>query len=219
MQAWVVVGDVVTSRRFVDAGALVDGLRGSLAEVNAAVPARRPLQIIADDTFEGTWDRLADVVMATVRLRIVTDDLVLATVDGEDEPVDVRVGIARGDVDADGTPTPAVLAAAREARHRAEELPARAKWPPSLRTVVAGAGDHAALLRAYLVLQDQLLARMDASDRRALVGLMDDERQVDIADDLGVSQPAIARRVRDRGALAIMRALRVLEDDDPSTWD
>lgn len=219
MEAWVVVGDVVTSRRFVDGDALVDGLRGSLDQVNGAVPGRRALRIIADDTFEGTWDRLADVVMATVRLRIVTDDLVLATVDGEDEPVDVRVGIARGEVDATGVPDPSVLTAARDARRLAEDLPARAKWPPSLRTVVAGTGDHVALLRAYLVLQDQLLARMDARDRRALVGLMDDERQVDIADALGVTQPAIARRVRDRGALAIMRAVRVLEDDDGATWE
>ncbi len=215
--AWVVVGDVVTSRRFVDEAALVRGLAACLEEVNAAVPGRRRLQVIADDTFEGTWDDLADMATATVRLRLVTDDLVLATVDGEDEPVDVRVGIAHGPVEADGTPSEAVLAAARDARARAQELPSRPKWPPSLRTVVAGEGDHPALLRAWFVLQDQLLARMDARDRRALLGLMDDERQVDIADALGVTQPAIARRVRDRGALAIMRALRVLDaatDDD-----
>lgn len=209
--AWVVVGDVVTSRRFVDADVLVDGLRTCLDRVNAAVPGRRDLHIVAEDAFQGTWDSLADMAMATVRLRLVTDDLVLATIDGEDEPVDVRVGIAHGQVSADGTPANEVVDAARGARSMAQDLPARAKWPPSLRTVVAGTSEHAALLRAYLMLQDQLLARMDARDRRALLGLMDDERQVDIAEALGVTQPAIARRVRDRGALAIMRALRVLD--------
>lgn len=211
-EAWVVVGDVVTSRRFVDADALVAGLAGCLDQVNAAVPGRRPLHVIADDTFEGTWDELAAMAEAAVRLRLVTDDLVLGTVEGEDEPVDVRVGIAFGPVASDGTPTADVLEAARTARARAQELPSRPKWPPSLRTVVAGDGDHVALLRAWFMLLDQLLARMDARDRRALRGLMDDERQVDIAAALGVTQPAIARRVRDRGALATMRALRVLDD-------
>jgi hypothetical protein len=68
----------------------------------------------------------------------------------------------------------------------------------------------AALVNAHLLLQDQLLARLDARDRRALLGLLDEERQVDVAAELGITQPAIARRLRDRGALAIHRALREL---------
>jgi predicted transcriptional regulator len=55
------------------------------------------------------------------------------------------------------------------------------------------------------------LARLDARDRRALVGTLEGERQVDIAAALGVTQPAIARRLRDRGALAIHRALQALQ--------
>lgn len=210
MPGWVVVGDVVTSRRFTDREALLAGLDACLAVVNEAVPGRMALARVADDTFRGTWDDLSDVVRATVRLRIVTDDLVLATIDDEDEPVDVRVGIARGRVGNDGTPDPGLLEAAETARTQAQELPARPKWPPSMRTVAAGAGDDMALLRAHLVLQDQLFARMDARDRRALRGLLDGERQVDIAADLGITQPAVAKRVRDRGALAMMRAVRLL---------
>lgn len=211
MDGWILAGDVVTSRRFTDHAALLAGLDRSLAAVNAATAPPVPLRRLADDQFGGGFDTLAEVVMATVRLRIVTDDLVLATVDGEDEPVDVRVGLAagtRGPEPLSGPTWDAAVAARREA----QELPDRPKWPPSLRTVVAADAPRAPLANAYLVLQDQLLARMDARDRRALVGLLDAERQVDIADDLGVTQPAIARRVRDRGALAITRALRVLAD-------
>lgn len=212
MPGWVVVGDVVTSRRFTDRNALLAGLDACLADVNDAVPGRMALARVADDTFRGTWDDLSDVVRATVRLRIVTDDLVLATVDDEDEPVDVRVGIARGRLGHDGAPDADLLEAAEAARVQAQDLPARPKWPPSMRTVAAGDGDDMALLRAHLVLQDQLFARMDARDRRALLGLLDGERQVDIAADLGITQPAVAKRVRDRGALAIMRAVRLLGD-------
>lgn len=214
MHGWVLAGDVVTSRRFVERDRLLEGLVGCLGTVNGSVAATEPLHIVSEDAFRGTYAQLSDVLMATVRLRVVTDDLVLATVDGEDEPVDVRMGIAAGSLSSDGAPDESAWASAVEARGQAQELPARAKWPPSLRTVVAGTSDQVAMVNAYLLLQDQLLARMDARDRRALVGLLDDERQVDIAGDLGVTQPAVARRVRDRGALAITRALRVLGGED-----
>lgn len=214
--AWLVAGDVVTSRRFTDHDALLAGLDASLQRVNEATDPPLPLRRVDDDQFAGGYASVADVVLATVRLRIVTDDLVLATTDGEDEPVDVRVGLAHGIVEADDLATGATWSRATAARQQAQDLPARPKWPPSLRTVVDPDAPDAALVNAYLVLQDQLLERMDARDRRSLVGLLDEERQVDIADDLGVTQPAIARRVRDRGALAITRSLRVLADQSPT---
>lgn len=214
MEGWVVAGDVVTSRRFVDHAALLAGLDRCLATVNDAMSPPLPLHRVDDDQFAGAFDTLAEVLMAAVRLRIVTDDLVLATSDGEDEPVDVRVGLADGDVRPGDPVAGLTWDRATRARRAAEDLPARPKWPPSLRTVVAADAERAPLVNAYLVLQDQLLERMDARDRRALLGLLDSERQVDIADDLGVTQPAIARRVRDRGALAITRALRVLAAAD-----
>lgn len=209
MQGWVLAGDVVTSRRFVAHDALLAGLDTCLTAVNDAMAPVVPLRRIDDDQFAGAFSSLADVLMASVRLRIVTDDLVLATIDGEDEPVDVRVGLADGVLDDDDR-SGDTWKQARAARQQAQDLPGRPKWPPSLRTVVFPDSQRATLVNAYLVLQDQLLERMDARDRRALVGLLDEERQVDIADDLGVTQPAIARRVRDRGALAITRALRIL---------
>lgn len=211
------VGDVVTSRRFLDEVALVDGLARILHVVNDQVPARIPLRLVVRDEFHAVYDHPHLALEATLRLRLLTDDLVLATVDEVEEAVDVRVGLGLGDVAAssDGTPTGAAWMLASDARRDAQELAARSRWPSSLRTVLRGGdGDHAAATNAYLLLQDQLLARMDASDRRALRGLLDGERQVDIAADLGVSQPAVARRVRDRGALAIASALAQWRDAD-----
>jgi hypothetical protein len=204
------VGDVVTSRRFLDEVALVDGLARILHEVNAQVPARMALRLVVRDEFHAVYAHPAQALEATLRLRLLTDDLVLQTTDGIEETVDVRVGLGLGEVGAstDGSPTGPAWMLASDARRDAQELAARSRWPSSLRTVLRGGEDeHAAAINAYLLLQDQLLARMDASDRRALRGLLDGERQVDIAADLGVSQPAVARRVRDRGALAIASAL------------
>jgi hypothetical protein len=93
----------------------------------------------------------------------------------------------------------------------AERLPTSRTWPDSLRSRCEAADPTVgAAINAHLLLQDQLLARLDARDRRALLGLLDGERQVDIAAALGVTQPAIARRIRVRGSLALHRAVEEL---------
>jgi hypothetical protein len=205
----VVVGDVVGSQRFADQTALSTGLADALARVDSRVPAWTALELLVRDEFSGVYDDLAGAAEATLRLRLATDDLVLGTTDGIDEPVELRLGIGIGAVRGHGTG--AAWGHARDARAAAQDLPARRSWPASLRSR-CHADDPAlrATVNAYLLLQDQLLARMDARDRRALVGLLDHERQVDVAAELGVTQPAIARRLRDRGALAIHRALEEL---------
>lgn len=205
----VLVGDVVASRRFRDERALVEGLAAAVDRVNAAVGPHHPLQLVVRDEFHGRFDDLHSALEATLRLRLATDDLVLAT-DTEDEAVDVRVGLGIGEVleTEAGSPAGGAWWHAHEARREAQVLAGRPGWPPSMRTVLHG-DDHAlvAAVNAYLLLQDQLLARMDHRDRRALRGLLDGERQVDIGADLGITQPAVARRVKERGALAIRQAL------------
>ena len=210
---YAVIGDVVDSRRFVDGGDLVAGMAAILTDLEDRVPALSPLALIVRDEFHGLFAHAHEAVEATLRLRLAVGDLILPTLAREDEPVDVRVGIGHGtaEVAEGGTPLGSAWWHAREARAAAEELPSRSRWPPSLRSVCRS--DVAAVqgaLSAYLLCQDQLLARMDLRDRRALVGLLDGERQVDIAASLGVTQPAIARRMKDRGALAIARALAEL---------
>lgn len=217
---FVVVGDVVASRRILDTSGLLRGLQSCLDRVNEDVGGPLPLRLVVRDEFHGVYDTLSQALEATMRLRLAVGDLVLDTTDGEPEPVDVRVGIGAGDaiVGDTGAPSGTAWFHARDAKDLAQELPGKAKWPPSLRTVCRSDDpSFQALVNAYLICQDQLLARMDARDRRALRGLLDGERQVDVADDLGVTQPAIARRVKDRGALALHRSLQALATvTDPS---
>jgi hypothetical protein len=218
---FVVVGDVVASRRILDTAALLRGLQAGLDRVNEDVDGALPLTLVVRDEFHGVYDTLSHALEAALRLRLYAGDLVLDTTDGEPEPVDVRVGLGAGDavVGNTGTPSGTAWFHARDAKHLAQELPGKAKWPPSLRTVCRSDDPgFEALVNAYLICQDQLLARMDTRDRRALRGLLDGERQVDVADDLGVTQPAIARRVKDRGALALHRSLQALAlVTDPSS--
>lgn len=216
---FVLVGDVVASRRVTDESRLLDGLAEILEDVNARITLPTPLRLVVRDEFHGVADSLGAACEAALRLRLAARGLVLPTVGGEEEPVDLRIGIGQGtSTTAPGQgPTGTAWWHAHDARRAAQELPDRAKWPPSLRTVLRSDDRMlAAAASAHLLLQDQLLARMDASDGRALLGLLDGERQVDIAEALGVTQPAVARRVKDRGALAITRALAELRAVTPA---
>ena len=213
----VIVGDVVTARRFVDQEQLLVGLSDALALVNQAVPAVLSLTRSVRDEFHGVYADVGTAAAAALRLRLATDDLVLPTIDRVDEPVELRLGLGLGEADDHrGAPTGSAWYHASDARDLAQALPERRTWPASLRTRCRS--DDAGLqgaINAYLLLQDQLLARLDARDRRALLGLLDGERQVDVAAELGVTQPAIARRLRDRGALAIHRSLLELDEAPP----
>jgi hypothetical protein len=213
-----VTGDVVGSRRFLAPERLLAGLDRVLASVDAVEPAAERLHRTGGDVFLGIYRDLGSAATAALRLRLATDDLVLPTSDGVDEPVELRLGIGIDGstdtevADAEGAVAPGdttvATTRARQALLEAEELAASRTWPDSLRSRCR-AGDPvlAAAVNAHLLLQDQLLARLDARDRRALLGLLDGERQVDVARSLGVTQPAIARRLRARGSLALHRAV------------
>lgn len=228
-----VTGDVVGSRRFLAPDRLLAGLDAALAAVEAAEPAAQALHRTGGDVFLGVYRDLGSAATAALRLRLATDDLVLPTTDGVDEPVELRLGLGidgppgeegpakatgeatvvmgdatlAGDVALTGDTT-VVATRARQALVEAEELAASRTWPDSLRSRCRAADPVlAAAVNAHLLLQDQLLARLDARDRRALLGLLDGERQVDVAQALGVTQPAIARRLRARGSLALHRAV------------
>lgn len=209
----VLAGDVVASRRFRDERGLLAGLAAAVARVQRMVPGEPGLRLGVRDAFDGVYPDLATAARAALRLRLATDDLVLATLDDVDEPVELRLGIGIGAPPArPDRREGAAWRHAADARARAQELPARRGWPPSLRSRCAADDPTlAALVNAHLLLQDQLLARLDARDRRALLGLLDGERQVDVAAELGITQPAIARRLRDRGALALHRSLEELD--------
>ncbi len=217
------VGDVVRSRSYGDQEAVLQALGGLVRRVNDAVPSLQPLRLVVRDEFQAIYATVPEAVEAALRLRLAAGDVALANTEGEHEPLDVRVGLGEGEVilgdghSAAAGQTGSAWWAAREALAEAFDLPGRSQWPPSIRVRHRGPDPVTqGAVNAYLLCQDQLFARMDLRDRRALRGLLDGERQVDVATELGITQPAVARRLRDRGALAIKRGLEALHAGQPS---
>lgn len=203
------LADVVASREHADQPALLDTVAAATRRVNDLVPAVQPWQITVGDELQAAYATLAQAVTGQLRLRLLL-------LDAEPQPVELRVGLGVGEVVRSEAAEPPLGQSGEgwwNARAALEEARARASathWPTSVRSAIRGT--DVGPVGALLVGLDDLLGRMDAADRRILRGLLDGERQVDVADALEVSQPAVARRSRDRGPAAVYRMLSLLEE-------
>jgi hypothetical protein len=100
---------------------------------------------------------------------------------------------------------------AREALEEVAGSVSRHGWPRGLRTWVVGLEPGAAsTLNAFLLCRDELVSAMDGRARRVTLGLMLGQRQQDIAAELGISQPSVAKRQRESGAAAVFRSHELL---------
>lgn len=202
------VGDVVASRAAADQRTLLRSVTAALDRAAAAVPALQSPALTIGDEFQALYPDLATAVDGWLRLR--------CELGRGSPPVDVRVGLGRGTVEDTGAaPAPAGQSGtawwhARDALDAARDLERRSHWPRSVRTRYVGDDERAGAVNAVLLLADQLLAGMDAGDLAILAGLRDGRRQADVADELGISQSAVARREGDRGISAVHRAVEEL---------
>ena len=86
-------------------------------------------------------------------------------------------------------------------------------WPRGLRTWIIGEKRQTdATYNAFLLCRDELLSAMDDRDSHVTLGLMLGRRQVDIAEELGISQPSVSNRKQESGAAAILRAHQLLKE-------
>lgn len=204
----VLVGDVVRSRSHRDQGDLISVVTAALDWVNQHREPVQPLEMTVGDEFQGAYEDLGATLDAAllVRLRLAG-------------ACELRFGLGWGEISA-YDPERAPMAqsgsawwAAREALDRVVELESKRQWPKSVRTRLAGAPEPAqSLVNALLLCRDELLAKMDERDARITLGLFLDERQEDVAAELGISQPSVARRQVENGANAVFRAHEALRE-------
>ncbi len=196
------IGDVVVSRRHPDQVELLREVREALDSANDQVSGLQPLSQTVGDEFQGSYATVAAALDAAlhVRLRLAGRH-------------DVRFGVGWGEITAyDPQRAPmgqsgSAWWAAREAIERVAALETRRQWPRTVRTLVAGLGEPLeGAVNAFLLCRDSLLGRMDVRDLRVTLGLLLGERQVDVAQELGIRQPSVARRQMENGASAVYRA-------------
>lgn len=208
--ATALIADVVGSREHPDQRALLRALADTAGQVTAAVPSVQAPALTVGDELQAVYDDLTHALDAWLHLRI-------AAATHPTHPYELRIGIGCGEVEDTGAaPAPAGQSGtawwrAREALDRVRTLAARSHWPRSLRTQVVTEDDRETGVNAVLLLADELLAGMDPADLTILSGLRAGRTQSETAESIGLSQPAVARRQREKGISALHRALELLQ--------
>lgn len=201
------IGDVIRSREHPDQVRLLGDLEALLGRVNAVLPMRQPLAMTAGDGFQGFSESLEVALRVTTLLHL------------ECPPeLDLRLGLGWGEIvikDAGQVPVGQSGAGwwrARDAIDFVAGQAARKRWPRSLRTWFLGDDTrHAGAVDAFLVCRDQILAQMDAVDRRIALGLFRSERQVALAQDLEMTQPQVSKHQIENGPAALFQAHEALD--------
>ena len=198
-----VIGDLVASRSRTDQAALLEAAATQFRAVNQIVPATQDLSPTVGDEFQGVFATIESALLATllVQLRL------LAYVG-----IEARFGMAQGTVTVTKAADPPFAQSGTawwEARAALSDLNDKARgWPRTARAAYRGGND--VLINGFLTIRDELMANFDERDAKATLGLFSGERQDDIADQLGVSQPAVSQRIH-RGPLALYVAHQRME--------
>jgi len=185
---------------------------------NSRTTAVQPLALTIGDEFQGLYRNLADVLEATLSIRL---SLHLRA--------DVRFGIGWGPLttydekrapfEQDG---PAWWAA-REAIERVRAIVHQREMPRGVRSVLvtdgttdAGAKPSArqveGLVNAFLLCRDELVSSMSARDAETMRYLLAGESPSAIAQRQGVSLSAVSQRAIRAGLYALRAAQRELEE-------
>lgn len=217
--SWVVIGDLVGSRRAADRRSTHDhlvrvlsGVGDELARTEAVVA---PLQVTAGDEFQGTFSSLGAALAATLRVRL-----------GLLPGADARCGVGFGHVLVlqeeprveDG---PGWWAARAAIERVAADADRSALQGLRTRYVVApgtepGPGPDGtpspdpAAVNAALMTRDHLVSRLSDRSLSVLRGLLAGRTQKDVARDLGITPSAVSQRVRSDGLAVLVAADELL---------
>ena len=191
-----VIADIVGSRRHADRDALQYHVEAALAAAGAVVESLDPLAPTVGDEFQGVYASLPAALAAT-------GDILLRL----DGGIGLRFGFGRG----------AVVPVASDVR-RIQDGPGWWRAREALECVereelriaerrsrfVGPDANEAAVVNAYLLLRDAAIAAMTPRERDYARGALEGRSQREIADAIGVTQPAVSRALRRSGAVALI---------------
>ncbi|GAB3045943.1 SatD family protein [Sediminivirga luteola] len=191
-----VIADVVRSRSYEDRDALQRQIERALAEGAVAVPTREAFAATVGDEFQAVYDTLPRALAGTLHIQL-----------GLPEGAALRFGLGRGEVRPVASRTGRVQDGPGwwRAREAIEALEAQEASLPSAHSRFAGPdAEENALVNAYLLARDQLLAGLNVRARRYARHALEGRSQADIAAELGVTQPAVSQALRRPATRALL---------------
>lgn len=208
-----VIADIVGSRRLRDRAEAQRTFDETIARVEAEHPlAEQPLRPTVGDEQQGVYRTLESALAGVLLLQ-------LALPDG----VEFRYGIGIGEIRT-------IESAHRElsdgpgwwaAREAIEAVHARQERAvPTARTwIVAAPGQDEAMNlqvstgNAYLLARDAIVVRMTERERRLAYGRIGGLSQSTLAEQEGITQPAVSKALRSSGAAALLDGLALLRGE------
>ncbi|TDN88675.1 SatD family protein [Microbacterium sp. BK668] len=204
------IADIVGSRRLADRADAQRILDSAIADVERRLPlAVEPLRPTVGDELQGVYARLEDALASLLLVQLTLPD-----------GVECRFGLGIGPVDAFESASGRLQDgpgwwAARSAIETVHAKQQRAA--PSARTWVVASPDEdadvhtaAALANSYLLARDQLVGGMNDRARRLTLGRCLGRTQRDLAQEEGVTQPAVSQALATAGAAAVIEGFRML---------
>ena len=201
------IGDLVGSRRSASRSEVQQRLVDALAVTNEMTPSVQELAPTIADEFQGVYDDVGSALRASlvVRLALPAD-------------VDCRCGIGVGTLEFVGTAEyghtqdgPAWWAARDaivEAKRRESGQNKRLRsWIVVPETE---GGVDVGLVNAFLLCRDELVSRLDARQRRLVLGVLQGTSQKDLAASEGISPSAVSQSLHRAGAFAIIGATELM---------
>jgi hypothetical protein len=202
------IGDLVGSRRHPSRAAAQEQLIAALHVANEVVPAVQPLAPTVGDEFQGVYRDVAAAARAGLVVRLALG--------GE---IDTRCGIGVGTLEIvgssdygltqDGPAWWAARDAIVEAKRREGGQTKRLRtWlevhDPGDRDDTFEIDVH--LVNAFLLCRDDLVSRLDARQRRLVLGLLRGRTQKDLAAEEGISASAVSQSLHRSGAFSVLAA-------------
>jgi hypothetical protein len=208
------IGDLVDSRRSSDRSQVQQHLVAALAIANESTPSVQALSPTIGDEFQGVYADVGSALRASLVVRVALP-----------AEVDFRCGIGVGTLEFVGTSEygrtqdgPAWWAA-RDAiveakrRESGQHKHLRSWFAMSEREQSEGGDVDANLVNAFLLCRDELVSRLDARQRRLMLGVLQGTSQKELATTEGISPSAVSQSLRRAGAFAIIGATEMLGGD------
>lgn len=205
-----VIADIVGSRRLRDRAHAQRVFDETIARAEKDHPlAQRPLRPTVGDEQQGVYRTLDDALAALLLLQLALP-----------EGIEFRFGLGIGGIRA-------IESRHRElsdgpgwwaARDAIETVHARQQRAvPTTRTwIVAAQGQDEVMdtvvtaSNAYLLARDEIVVRMSERERRLAYGRAGGRSQRELAEQEGITQPAVSKALRSSGATALLDGLALL---------